>query len=85
VRWPELRRVLQGKLQAERRSGKKHDLWFVACDGKLVSRVLDSHGDGEMRGHEIGHVAQSLGLRERELRELVRCHLTREEFCAKQS
>jgi hypothetical protein len=37
-----------------------------------------------MRGHEIGHVAKSLTLSERELKELVRCHMTREEFCARQ-
>jgi hypothetical protein len=84
VRWPELRRALRTKLKAEHRGGKKHDLWFVECDGKPVGHVLDSHGDGEMRGHEIGHVASSLNLNERQLRELVRCHMTRDEFCAKQ-
>jgi hypothetical protein len=74
--WSELRRVLLSTLKASRRPGKKHDMWFVECNGKLVAEVLDSHGSGEMRGHEIGHVASSLGLSE--LKALVRGQMTRQ-------
>lgn len=84
MKWAELRRALNGKLKASQRPGKKHHLWFVECDGKRVGEVLDSHGEGEMTNREIGHVASSLNLSERHLRELVRCTMSREEFCAKQ-
>lgn len=84
MKWAELRRALNGKLKATRKPGKKHDLWFVECHGKRVGEVLDSHGDGEMRNREIGHVASSLNLSERHLRELVSCTISREDFCAKQ-
>lgn len=80
MKWGELRRALGGKLKAQ----KKHDLWLVECDGKRVGEVLDSHGQGEMKNREIGHVASSLNLSERHLRELVSCTMSREEFCAKQ-
>lgn len=84
MKWAEMRRALGGKLKAEKRTGKKHDLWFVECDGKLVGEVLDSHGQGEMTNREIGHVASSLNLSERQLRELMSCTMSREDFCAKQ-
>lgn len=84
MKWGELRRALGGKLKAQKKPGKKHDLWLVECDGKRVGEVLDSHGQGEMKNREIGHVASSLNLSERHLRELVSCTMSREEFCAKQ-
>jgi hypothetical protein len=84
VKWAELRRTLGGKLKASKRQGKKHDLWFVECDGRRVGEVLDSHGQGEMTNREIGHVASSLNLSERQVRELVSCTLSKEEFCARQ-
>jgi hypothetical protein len=46
--------------------------------------VLASHGQGEMTNREIGHVASSLNLSERQLRELVSCTMSREALCAKQ-
>ncbi len=84
VKWAELRRVLGGKLKAQKRPGKKHDLWFVECDEKRVGEVLDSHGQGDLTNREIGHVASSLNLSERHLRELVSCTMSRQEFCARQ-
>ena len=84
MKWAELRRVLGGKLKGQKRPGKKHDLWFVECDAQRVGEVLDSHGQGEVTNREIGHVASSLNLSERNLRELVSCTMSREEFCAKQ-
>lgn len=84
MKWAELRRTLKGKLKAEERPGKKHNLWFVECDGRRVGEVLDSHGQGEMTNREIGHVAKSLNLSERQIRELVSCTMSKEEFCAAQ-
>lgn len=84
MKWAELRRALKGKLKAEERVGKKHNLWFVECGGKRVGEVLDSHGQGEMTNREIGHVASSLNLSERHLRDLVKCTMSAEDFCARQ-
>lgn len=82
MKWGELRRMLRSKLKAEHRPGTKHDRWFVSCDDIVRGFVTDSHGEGEMRGHEIGHVARGIGISERQLRDLVSCTMSREEYCA---
>lgn len=84
MKWSELRRMLTRKLKAIREDGTRHEIWKVFCGDKYVGRVLVTHGDGEMRGHEIGNVADSLNINEHELKELVRCTMSRDEFCARQ-
>ena len=81
MKWNALRRMLRSKLNSEVEHGGKHDGWDVYCGSSYRGRVLDSRGDGEMRGHEIGNVARSLGVSERQLRELVSCAMSREQYC----
>jgi hypothetical protein len=75
---------MKKKLEAELQNSKKHNFWHVSCDGKIVGKVKDSHGEGELKNHEIGGCADSLGLNEHEFKKLVACTMSREEFIAKQ-
>jgi hypothetical protein len=83
MKWDEVRGMLRKKLDAEHAPGKKHDFWHVHCDGVYVGRVKDVHGRGEVTNPERGGIADSLKLNEYDLRALVSCTLSREEFCAK--
>lgn len=73
--------MLKQKLQAEHEYGTKHDFWYVRCDGKLVGKVKDVKGDGELHNRERGNVADSLKINEHTLRGLVSCTVSKEDFC----
>jgi hypothetical protein len=74
--------MLSGKLGAESKGGRKHDTWNVFCGDVYVGTVLDSHGKGELTGREIGNIARSLRLNEHQLKELQRCTMSKDDFCA---
>lgn len=82
MNWTDIRKMLGGKLGAEHRAGRKHNSWHVYCGEFYVGRVLDSHGKGELTGRELGHIARDLKLNEFKLKELERCAMSQEEFCA---
>jgi hypothetical protein len=84
VKWAELRRTLQKKLGAQHEKGTKHDFWHVYCGETYVGKVKDVHGDGEVRNHERGHVARGLNISEHDLRDMVACTFSRDDFCGKQ-
>lgn len=81
MKWGDLPRVLNKKLRIERVPGSKHERLSVFCDDKVVGTALISHGSGEMRSREIGNVARSLGLNERQFRDLIACNISGEEYC----
>jgi hypothetical protein len=83
MKWRELRSALKKKLAAEQQPGAKHDFWHVKCGDKYVGAVMDGHGEGDMRTHEVGHCAKSLGANEHDFKLLVACPMSGEEFCAK--
>jgi hypothetical protein len=83
MNWTEVRSTLSKKLSASREPGKKHDFWHVYCGDVYVGRVKDVHGNGEVKNHERGHIADSLKLNEHDFRALVSCTLTKEAFCQK--
>jgi hypothetical protein len=82
VKWGDVRRVLSRKLEAKPQKGTKHDFWFVYCGDRLIGRVKDVHGEGEMKPWEFGGVASSLKINEHTLRQLVGCTMSKEELCA---
>lgn len=81
MKWGELQRVLNKKLRTELVPGSKHGRLSVFCDDKIVGTALISHGSGEMHSREIGNVARSLGLNERQLRDLVACNISGDQYC----
>lgn len=81
MKWAELKRVLAKKLGAEEKQRAKHDWMIVQCDGVEVGKVLLSRGSDEMTGREIGNVARSLNIKEHQLKELVSCTLSGEQYC----
>jgi hypothetical protein len=82
VKWAELKRALVKKLSAEEEQGAKHGRMIVQCDGMEIGRALLSRGSDEMSGREIGNVARSLRIKEHQLKELVSCTLSGEDYCA---
>jgi hypothetical protein len=80
VKWKEVRDTMKKKLDATLETSTKHNFWYVALDGKLIGKVKDSHGPGEVKSHEIGGCADSLGLNEYDFKRLVACPMSREEF-----
>ena len=85
MKWDELRRVLAKKLGATHVPGTKHDFWHVYCGEIYVGKVKDVKGGGEVRNHERGNIADSLCINENNLKKLVACTLTKEEFCQMQN
>ena len=83
MKWTEVRTQLQRKLRATKTKGKKHDMWAVEHNGVVVANVLDSHGKGEVTGKECGHIADSLGVSEGEVRKIVGCTMDDEEYFAR--
>ena len=76
-----MRRALNKKTDStDEEDAKKHDRVWVKIADKLIGPVLVSRGSDEMRNREIGNCARSLGLKEHELRELVGCSLSRDDF-----
>lgn len=82
MNWTSIRRMLRGKLGAEPKNGAKHDTWDVYCGDVFIGTVLDSHGKGELTGRERGNIARSLLINEHKLKELERCDMSKDEFCA---
>lgn len=81
MKWAEMRHCMRKKLGATHHPGRKHDQWYIYCGATAVGIVLDSHGDGEMKNHEIGNVARSLRINEHDFKELQRCNLSAEKYC----
>jgi hypothetical protein len=52
-------------------------------EARFLARLKDVHGNGEVKNHERGHIADSLKLNEHDFRALVSCTLTKEAFCQK--
>jgi hypothetical protein len=82
MNWTEVRKMLGSKLGASSVPKSKHDTWHVYCGEVYVGCVLDSRGKGEVKGRELGNIARSLRLSEHQLKELQRCTLSKEQFCA---
>ncbi len=83
MNWREVRSAVKSKLGGTISDGTKHDIGLVSHNGLLVGRVLISRGAGELRGHETGNCARSLGISEGEFKRLVSCTLSAEDFFAK--
>jgi len=83
MKWREMRDAIQKKLGAHRDEGTKHNFWHVKCGDKYVGKIKDSHGDGEMKAHEIGGSARSLNASEFDFKKLVACTMSGPEFCSK--
>lgn len=81
MKWGDLKRVLRKKLNATEESKKKHDVMVVYCGGTMIGEALISRGSDDAKGREIGNVARSLGISEHNLKELVACTLSGEDYC----
>ncbi len=77
MRWRDVKRALKKKSDANVVGGAKHDRVVVNIDDLHVGTILVSRSPGELRDREIGNCARSLGLKERQFRELVACPLDR--------
>ena len=76
-----MKRALLRKLGAEEEHRTRHDQMIVKCGDAEIGVALISRGSDEMRSREIGNVARSLKISEHQLKELVSCTLSGEDYC----
>ena len=72
-----------GKIGVERVESTHHVRGFVVVDGRRVLPIHFSRGRGSMPPRTAILFRQSLKLSEAELREFLRCHLSREDYLDK--
>ena len=69
--------TIVNKLEMTTRESDHFHAW-LEVEGKVVVRTRRSHGSGDLPAADL--IRQQLKLNERELRDLIRCPMSREDY-----
>ncbi len=81
----DLHKMLTGKLKAEIVDGGKHRRYRIYEDGRFVASTMLSRNQQEVSDTLLGQMARQLFVNNKQMRLLLDCPMTREEYITHQS